>query len=195
MNLSAHFLKSSVNFDFINNTGFTHEDTSKTDLFKYLSGVLNVTFSLGFKPRFCQKESFTYRDPYATEKKYAYAETITMRASHTPFEKEIVEHLIGKRPAEKAFVTVNISKICTPMIDEHGKEVIVYSTFYKARGIRGCATIMPDGKVDTSLDQHMRGNMVMGMERDGVSEFATYAIPKEHMTLPKEKFTHYEYPK
>ncbi|MFZ4215679.1 hypothetical protein ACOZB2_30415, partial [Pantoea endophytica] len=61
-------------------------------------------------------------------------------------------------------------------------------------GIRGCATIMPDGKVDTSLNQHMRGNMVMGMERIDNSEFATYAIPKEHMTMPKQNFTHYEYP-
>ncbi|MFZ4215683.1 hypothetical protein ACOZB2_30445, partial [Pantoea endophytica] len=95
-----------------------------------------MSISLDFNPGLCKKDSFTYKEPYATEKQYAYAETIKMRASHTPFEKEIIEHLIGKRSAEKTIVTVNISKVSIPMIDEHGKEVVVYSTFYKARGIR-----------------------------------------------------------
>jgi hypothetical protein len=127
---------------------------------------------------------FSYMDSFGLNKKYVSGETRLVKATDTPFESDIINHLTGGRKVGKVKVTETTSAVEVPMKGVDGMTYLVRSDFVHYRGSGGQVTIMPNGDVDTSDHQHIRRNMLPGMERK-TGEFAVYEIPEEKMLQTK----------
>lgn len=139
--------------------------------------------------------TFTYDDSAASGKTYAKVPEPTrrMKASDTPFEDSVIEHLMGKASRDKPMVTMTESAVQFPMTDEQGRRVQATGHFLSYRGPKGSALITPGGEVITGPSQHMRKDMAPGMVRQP-GEFAVYSIPPANMTQPASMFSHFTFP-
>lgn len=133
----------------------------------------------------------SYFDNVASGKSYPQPSSRQMmKATETPFEPEVVSHLVGKKGnPEKARVTMTESVIQIPMKDEQNRGVQATGHFLHYRGPKGSALITPSGEVVTDKSQYMKKDMAPGMRRDK-GEFVTYSIPSEAMKQPAEKFSY-----
>ena len=114
-----------------------------------------------------------------------------MKASDTPFEPEVMRHLVGKADPSKATVSMEESAVSFPMTDDQGRRGRATGYFLQYRGPRGSALITPGGEIVTEPRQHMMRNMAPGMKREP-GEFSVYSIPKDQMTQPAWKFSSFE---
>ena len=131
-----------------------------------------------------EQYGFSYVDPFGLNKKYAPGETRLIKAKYTPFESKIINNLTGNKSHDKVKIRETTSAIEIPMTGVDGNTYLVRSDFVHYRGPGGQVTIMPNGDVDTSDNQHMRRNMLPGMERKA-GEFAVYEIPEGEMSQTK----------
>jgi hypothetical protein len=127
---------------------------------------------------------FSYRDSSGLNKQYVSGETRLIEAKYTPFESDIINHLTGNKSHEKVKIRVTSSAVKVPMDGMDGNTYLVRSDFVHYRGPGGQVTILPNGDVDTSDDQHMKRNMLPGMQRKA-GDFAVYEIPEEKMSQRK----------
>jgi hypothetical protein len=111
-----------------------------------------------------------------------------MKASDSPFEPEVLRHLVGKADPAKTQVFLEESAVSFPMTDERGQRGKAIGYFLQYRGPKGSALITPGGEVVTEPRQHMMKNMAPGMKREP-GEFPVYSIPKDQLTQPAWKFS------
>ncbi|WP_157135361.1 hypothetical protein [Serratia sp. M24T3] len=131
-----------------------------------------------------EKVCFSYMDPFGLNKKYVAGETRSIKAKDSPFESDLISHLIDNKNPEKSRLTETSSAVEVPMTGDDGRNYLVRSNFVHYRGPQGQVTIMPDGEVDLSESQHMKRNMLPGMARKS-GEFVVYEIPVDEMTQTK----------
>ena len=133
-----------------------------------------------------------YDDPAASGKTYEPMKKgpQTMKASDSPFEPEVLRHLVGKADPSKTNVSMVESAVSFPMTDEQGRRGKATGHFLQFRGPRGSALITPGGEIVTEPRQHMMKDMAPGMKRQP-GEFSVYSIPKEQMTQPASMFSYF----
>ena len=142
-------------------------------------------------------KTFTYKDPYAMGKTYPMRSTTShVKVSDTPFEPEIMRHLIGKNGnPDKAKVQLTSSAVTFPMTDNKGRNVSVTGHFLQYRGAGGSALITPGGEVITKMpDAVMKKDMAPSMARPK-AQFEPYSIPLSEMTQPASNFSHFTFEK
>lgn len=164
--------------------------SSSTTSNHFISKILRVAFTLikpttvyaeAPAPTHMEKEyAFSYLDSFGLNKNYLAGESRLVRAANTPFEEEILEHLIGKGDRGKIKVRETTSAVEVPMKNQEGHHYLVRSHFVHYRGPKGQVTIMPNGEVDLSESQHMKRNMLPGMARKP-GEFVEFEIPQQQM--------------
>jgi len=142
--------------------------------------LLNGKKGIPLGPVTPPKYGFSYLDNVGLNKTYLPGNTRPVKASDTPFESEIITHLIGNKNPNKTTVMETTSAVKVPMKGDDGNIYEVRSDFIHYRGANGQVTIMPNGKVDTSDEQHMKRNMLPGMTREK-GEFSVYSIPPENI--------------
>lgn len=142
-------------------------------------------------------KTFTYKDPYAMGKTYPMKSTTSqVKVSDTPFEPEVMRHLIGKNGnLDKAKVQLISSAVTFPMTDNKGRNVSATGHFLQYRGPGGFALITPGGEVITKMpDAVMKKDMAPGMARSKV-QFEPHSIPSSEMTQPASNFSHFTFEK
>ncbi|HEY3984210.1 hypothetical protein, partial [Cedecea sp.] len=140
--------------------------------------------------------SFEYLDNSGGNKEYInIPKNVTIvKANDTPFAPDkngILTHLIGNTDTNKARITVTESAVEIPMKGSDGNQYMVESRFLQYRGLKGTATIMPNGEVDISQNQFMRRNMLPGMKSFSHEGITEYRIPQENMKQPQGSFSSY----
>jgi len=169
---------------FITNKTEKHEACIFTNNIEKVVNVLKKPFTVYTEPKGALETSdsygFYYMDPVGSNKKYLARETRFVKAIDTPFESDLINHLIGIKNPKKTKVTETCTAIEVPMKGVDGNRYLVRSHFVHYLGTKGQITIMPNGEIDTLESQHMKRNMLPGMTKTS-SEFSVYEIPKNQM--------------